>query len=163
MRISAWRYRLFGFFFRKIPFEAAPSPVINGSGSYLLSKIDRLTCWHLFLLLSDPLPVPASCVDTISGMGASFVDHSENVPTDSNLSFSRSGAPSRCKPEDRQSSNQEIIAKNHGKFKYVHGVMDTDALLPTAISLPLAPPGTRVLVHETPPVRQTWSPHGVEG
>ena len=28
---------------------------------------------------------------------------------------------------------------------------------------PLAPPGTRVIVHETPNNRRTWSPHGVDG
>ena len=28
---------------------------------------------------------------------------------------------------------------------------------------PLAPPGTRVLVHETPANRRTWAPHGVDG
>ena len=28
---------------------------------------------------------------------------------------------------------------------------------------PLAPLGTRVLVHETPNNRRTWSPHGVDG
>ena len=28
---------------------------------------------------------------------------------------------------------------------------------------PLAPPGTRVIVHEAPSVRQTWAPHGVDG
>jgi hypothetical protein len=28
---------------------------------------------------------------------------------------------------------------------------------------PLAPPGTKVLVHETPANRRTWAPHGVEG
>jgi hypothetical protein len=27
----------------------------------------------------------------------------------------------------------------------------------------LAPPGTRVLVHETPANRRTWAPHGVDG
>ena len=28
---------------------------------------------------------------------------------------------------------------------------------------PMAPPGTKVLVHETPEVRGSWAPHGVEG
>jgi hypothetical protein len=28
---------------------------------------------------------------------------------------------------------------------------------------PLAPPGTRVLIHETPANRRTWAPHGVDG
>lgn len=28
---------------------------------------------------------------------------------------------------------------------------------------PLAPPGTRVIVHEKPAVRQSWAPHGVDG
>ena len=28
---------------------------------------------------------------------------------------------------------------------------------------PLAPPGTQVIVHETPDNRHTWSPHGVDG
>jgi hypothetical protein len=28
---------------------------------------------------------------------------------------------------------------------------------------PLAPPGTKVLVHETPAQRKTWAPHGVDG
>ena len=28
---------------------------------------------------------------------------------------------------------------------------------------PLAPPGTRVIVHKTPDNRRTWAPHGVDG
>ena len=28
---------------------------------------------------------------------------------------------------------------------------------------PLAPPGTRILVHENPAVRRTWASHGVDG
>ena len=28
---------------------------------------------------------------------------------------------------------------------------------------PMAPPGTKVIVHEKPSVRQTWAPHGVDG
>ena len=28
---------------------------------------------------------------------------------------------------------------------------------------PLAPPGTRVMVHKTPNNRRTWAPHGVDG
>lgn len=28
---------------------------------------------------------------------------------------------------------------------------------------PLAPPGTRVIIHEKPAVRQSWAPHGVDG
>ena len=28
---------------------------------------------------------------------------------------------------------------------------------------PLAPPGTRVIIHEKPTVRQTWAPHGTDG
>ena len=28
---------------------------------------------------------------------------------------------------------------------------------------PLAPPGTRVVVHETPVIRRNWAPHGVDG
>jgi hypothetical protein len=28
---------------------------------------------------------------------------------------------------------------------------------------PLAPPGTKVLIHEKPDVRKTWAPHAVEG
>jgi len=28
---------------------------------------------------------------------------------------------------------------------------------------PLAPPGTRVIIHETPSVRKTWAPHSVDG
>ena len=28
---------------------------------------------------------------------------------------------------------------------------------------PLAPPGTRVIVHKTPENRRTWAPHGVDG
>ena len=30
-------------------------------------------------------------------------------------------------------------------------------------STPLAPPGTKVIVYETPDVRKTWDPHGVDG
>jgi hypothetical protein len=28
---------------------------------------------------------------------------------------------------------------------------------------PMAPPGTRIIVHETPNMRQTWAPHGKDG
>ena len=28
---------------------------------------------------------------------------------------------------------------------------------------PLSPPGTRVIIHENPPIRQTWAPHGTDG
>eukprot|EP00555_Chaetoceros_dichaeta_P006124 CAMPEP_0198271254 /NCGR_PEP_ID=MMETSP1447-20131203/48524_1 /TAXON_ID=420782 /ORGANISM="Chaetoceros dichaeta, Strain CCMP1751" /LENGTH=46 /DNA_ID= /DNA_START= /DNA_END= /DNA_ORIENTATION= len=28
---------------------------------------------------------------------------------------------------------------------------------------PMAPPGTKVLVHDIPKNRRTWSPHSVEG
>ena len=28
---------------------------------------------------------------------------------------------------------------------------------------PLAPPGTRVIIHEKPTIRQTWAPHGTDG
>ena len=28
---------------------------------------------------------------------------------------------------------------------------------------PLAPPGTQIIIHETPSVRKTWAPHGVNG
>eukprot|EP00978_Attheya_sp_CCMP212_P006539 scaffold15131_cov65-Attheya_sp.AAC.1 len=38
----------------------------------------------------------------------------------------------------------------------VHGQFDFNRT-------PLAPPGTKVLVHEKPAVRGTWSPHGVDG
>ena len=38
----------------------------------------------------------------------------------------------------------------------VHGAFDYN-------STPLAPPGTRVLVHEKLSVRGTWAPHAVEG
>ena len=40
-------------------------------------------------------------------------------------------------------------AQVHGEFGYN--------------STPLAPQGTRVLVHEKPSVRGTWAPHAVEG
>ena len=29
--------------------------------------------------------------------------------------------------------------------------------------IPLAPPGTQVIVHKTPNNRRTWAPHGVDG
>jgi len=38
----------------------------------------------------------------------------------------------------------------------LHGAFDYNCT-------PLAPPGTRVLVHEKPAVRETWAPHAVEG
>jgi hypothetical protein len=40
-------------------------------------------------------------------------------------------------------------AQVHGAFDYNH--------------TPLAPPGTRVLVHKKPSTRETWSPHAVKG
>ena len=41
-------------------------------------------------------------------------------------------------------------------YAQVHGVFDFQ-------STPLGPPGTKVLVHEKPNNRGTWSPHGTEG
>jgi hypothetical protein len=41
-------------------------------------------------------------------------------------------------------------------YAQVHGAFDFNRT-------PLAPPGTKVLVHEKPEVRGTWSPHAVEG
>ena len=34
---------------------------------------------------------------------------------------------------------------------------------PTASPTPLAPPGTKVLIHETPDQRRSWEPHDVDG
>ena len=41
-------------------------------------------------------------------------------------------------------------------YAQVHGAFDFNRT-------PLAPPGTRVLIHEKPSVRKTWSPHAVDG
>jgi hypothetical protein len=41
-------------------------------------------------------------------------------------------------------------------WSQVHGLFDFNRT-------PLAPPGTRVLVHEKPTLRGTWSPHAVDG
>jgi hypothetical protein len=41
-------------------------------------------------------------------------------------------------------------------YAQVHGAFDFNRM-------PLAPPGTRVLVHEKPAVRETWAPHAVDG
>jgi hypothetical protein len=41
-------------------------------------------------------------------------------------------------------------------YTQVHGVFDFN-------KTPLAPPGTRVLIHEKSDKRSTWSPHGVDG
>ena len=41
-------------------------------------------------------------------------------------------------------------------YAHVHGAFDYNRT-------PLAPPGTRVLIHEKPSVRRTWSPHAVDG
>jgi len=41
-------------------------------------------------------------------------------------------------------------------WSQVHGTFDFNRT-------PLEPPGTRVLVHEKPLLRGTWSPHGVDG
>jgi hypothetical protein len=41
-------------------------------------------------------------------------------------------------------------------WSQVHGIFDFNRT-------PLAPPGTRVLVHEKPSLRGTWSPHAVDG
>jgi hypothetical protein len=41
-------------------------------------------------------------------------------------------------------------------YAQVHGAFDFNRT-------PIAPPGTKVLVHEKPDVRGTWSPHAVEG
>ena len=38
----------------------------------------------------------------------------------------------------------------------VHGAFDFNRT-------PLAPPGTRVLIHEPSTIRETWAPHAVEG
>ena len=38
----------------------------------------------------------------------------------------------------------------------VHGAFDYNRT-------PLAPPGTKILIHEKPLVRETWAPHGAEG
>ena len=41
-------------------------------------------------------------------------------------------------------------------WSQVHGIFDFNRT-------PLVPPGTRVLVHEKPSLRGTWSPHAVDG
>ena len=41
-------------------------------------------------------------------------------------------------------------------WSQIHGIFDFNRT-------PLAPPGTRVLVHEKPTLRGTWSPHAVDG
>ena len=41
-------------------------------------------------------------------------------------------------------------------WSQLHGIFDFNRT-------PLAPPGTRVLVHEKPSLRGTWSPHAVDG
>ena len=39
---------------------------------------------------------------------------------------------------------------------YFHGLYDYNGV-------PMRSPGTKVLVHETPGKRRTWSPHGLDG
>jgi hypothetical protein len=41
-------------------------------------------------------------------------------------------------------------------YAQVHGAFDFNRT-------PLAPPGTRVLIHEKPSVRKTWAPHAIDG
>jgi hypothetical protein len=41
-------------------------------------------------------------------------------------------------------------------YAILHGIFDFN-------STPLAPPGTKILIHEKPQVRPSWSPHGEEG
>ena len=48
----------------------------------------------------------------------------------------------------------------------INPLLSAEALLNGAFDYnktPLAPPGTKVLVHETPGNRRTWAPHGVDG
>ena len=48
------------------------------------------------------------------------------------------------------------INPNLSAWAQVHGAFDFNRT-------PVAPPGTRVLVHEKPTVRTTWAPHAVDG
>jgi len=41
-------------------------------------------------------------------------------------------------------------------YQQLFGIFDPN-------SAPLAPPGTKVIVHETPDVRASWAPHGANG
>ena len=41
-------------------------------------------------------------------------------------------------------------------YAQIHGAFDFNAT-------PLAPPGTKVLVHELSKERKSWDPHGVDG
>ena len=51
----------------------------------------------------------------------------------------------------RSNTNPQLSAEAH-----MNGAFDFN-------KTPLAPPGTKVLVHETPQLRGSWAPHGVEG
>ena len=51
----------------------------------------------------------------------------------------------------RSNTNPQLSAEAH-----LNGAFDFN-------KTPMAPPGTKVLVHETPAVRGSWAPHGVEG
>ena len=41
-------------------------------------------------------------------------------------------------------------------YEFLNGVFDYN-------KTPLAPPGTKVLVHDAPSNRKTWAPHGTDG
>ena len=48
----------------------------------------------------------------------------------------------------------------------LHPQLSAEAVLNGAFDYnvtPLAPPGTKVIVHETPSKRAPWAPHGVDG
>jgi hypothetical protein len=51
----------------------------------------------------------------------------------------------------RSRINTQLSAQAH-----MHGAFDFNRT-------PLAPPGTKVIIHEKPDIRQTWDPHDVEG
>ena len=57
---------------------------------------------------------------------------------------------------------QEIITLNLLRDSHLNPRLSAYSQLHVAFNFnrtPLAPPGTKVLVHEVPEIRETWSPH----
>ena len=59
-----------------------------------------------------------------------------------------------------------ILTLNFLRLSRLNPILSEEAQLNVAFDFnctPLAPPGTRVIVHETPDNRCTWAPYGVDG
>jgi len=74
----------------------------------------------------------------------------------SQLSSHSVGPTPATSAHDVESSTHIAYQPRLLAWSQVHGTFDFNRT-------PLAPPGTRVLVHEKPSLRGTWSPHAVDG